>query len=64
MITCNLTGGLGNQLFQIFTTISLSMKTTRIDSQTVDSFRKIKKKRDFGSSVFNGSPINKIHVHP
>jgi hypothetical protein len=28
MITCNLMGGLGNQLFQIFTTISLSMKTT------------------------------------
>ena len=28
MITCNLMGGLGNQLFQIFTTISLSIKTT------------------------------------
>ena len=27
MLTCNLQGGLGNQLFQIFTTISLSMKT-------------------------------------
>jgi hypothetical protein len=28
MITCNLMGGLGNQLFQIFTTISFSIKTT------------------------------------
>ena len=27
MITCNLMGGLGNQLFQIFTTISYSIKT-------------------------------------
>ena len=27
MITCNLMGGLGNQLFQIFTTISYSLKT-------------------------------------
>ena len=27
MITCNLMGGLGNQLFQIFTTISYAMKT-------------------------------------
>jgi len=26
MITCNLMGGLGNQLFQIFTTISYSLK--------------------------------------
>ena len=26
MITCNLMGGLGNQLFQIFTTISYSIK--------------------------------------
>ena len=28
MITCTLMGGLGNQLFQIFATISLSIKTT------------------------------------
>ena len=27
MITCNLMGGLGNQLFQIFTTISYAIKT-------------------------------------
>ena len=26
MITCNLQGGLGNQLFQIFTTISYALK--------------------------------------
>ena len=26
MLTCNLMGGLGNQLFQIFTTIAYSMK--------------------------------------
>ena len=26
MITCNLIGGLGNQLFQIFTTIAYSMQ--------------------------------------
>ena len=29
MITCNLSGGLGNQLFQIFTTIAYSMKYQR-----------------------------------
>jgi hypothetical protein len=28
MLTCNLQGGLGNQLFQIFTTIALSLKTS------------------------------------
>ena len=28
MLTCNLMGGLGNQLFQIFTTISLALKTS------------------------------------
>ena len=28
MITCNLMGGLGNQLFQIFTTISLSLNSS------------------------------------
>lgn len=28
MLTCNLMGGLGNQLFQIFTTISCSIKTS------------------------------------
>lgn len=28
MLTCNLQGGLGNQLFQIFTTISYSLKTS------------------------------------
>ena len=27
MITCNLQGGLGNQLFQIYTTISYAMET-------------------------------------
>ena len=27
MITCNLMGGLGNQLFQIFTTISYAIKS-------------------------------------
>ena len=27
MITCNLMGGLGNQIFQIFTTISYAIKT-------------------------------------
>lgn len=29
MLTCNLQGGLGNQLFQIFTTIALSLKTNQ-----------------------------------
>jgi hypothetical protein len=29
MLTCNLQGGLGNQLFQIFTTIALSIKTNQ-----------------------------------
>ena len=29
MLTCNLQGGLGNQLFQIFTTIALSLKTSQ-----------------------------------
>ena len=33
MITCNLMGGLGNQLFQIFTTIAYS-----IDNNTGFSF--------------------------
>jgi hypothetical protein len=28
MLTCNLMGGIGNQLFQIFTTISLALKTS------------------------------------
>ena len=41
MITCNLMGGLGNQLFQIFTTISLSIKTTNsfifANTETVDN---------------------------
>jgi len=27
MITCNLMGGLGNQIFQIFATISYAIKT-------------------------------------
>jgi hypothetical protein len=27
MITCNLMGGLGNQIFQIFTTISYAIKS-------------------------------------
>ena len=37
MITCNLMGGLGNQIFQIFATISLSIKTSNsfIFSNTV-----------------------------
>jgi hypothetical protein len=29
MLTCNLQGGLGNQLFQIFTTIALSLRTSQ-----------------------------------
>ena len=29
MLTCNLQGGLGNQFFQIFTTIALSLKTNQ-----------------------------------
>lgn len=29
MLTCNIEGGLGNQLFQIFTTISISLKTNQ-----------------------------------
>ena len=29
MITCNLMGGLGNQLFQIFTTISYAIESKR-----------------------------------
>jgi hypothetical protein len=29
MLTCNLQGGLGNQLFQIFTTIAVSLKTNQ-----------------------------------
>ena len=28
MLTCNLQGGLGNQLFQIFATIAFSLKTS------------------------------------
>ena len=30
MITCNLMGGLGNQLFQIFTTLSYAIKTGNV----------------------------------
>ena len=30
MITCNLMGGLGNQLFQIFTTISYAIRTQQM----------------------------------
>ena len=29
MLTCNLQGGLGNQLFQIFTTVALSLRTSQ-----------------------------------
>ena len=29
MLTCNIEGGLGNQLFQIFTTIAISLKTNQ-----------------------------------
>lgn len=41
MITCNLVGGLGNQLFQIFTTLSYAIKTKEkfvfLNSETVGS---------------------------
>ena len=39
MITCNLVGGLGNQLFQIFTTLAYAIKTKEkfifLNSETV-----------------------------
>lgn len=44
MITCNLCGGLGNQLFQIFTTISCAIKSKNkfyfLDSETSPSITK------------------------
>ena len=44
MITCNLCGGLGNQLFQIFTTISYAIKSKKkfyfLDSETSPSITK------------------------
>ena len=44
MITCNLCGGLGNQLFQIFTTISYAIKSKNkfyfLDSETSPSITK------------------------
>lgn len=51
MLTCNLQGGLGNQLFQIFTTIALSMKIN-------DSFFFINKYQlTDDSNVKNGATI-------
>jgi hypothetical protein len=41
MITCNLIGGLGNQLFQIFTTLAYAIRTKQkfafLNSKTIGS---------------------------
>ena len=57
MITCNLMGGLGNQLFQIFTTISYAIKSKNkfyfINSECLNDGSTCTKRYTFWNSLLN-----------
>jgi hypothetical protein len=56
MISCNLIGGLGNQLFQIFTTISYAIQNRRpfsFFSELDDYSKNITKRRTYWNSFLN-----------
>jgi hypothetical protein len=61
MITCNLMGGLGNQLFQIFTTISYAIKNHKqfkfLYSETLGDGVTITRKTYWGNFLYNLTPF-------
>ena len=61
MLTCNIMGGLGNQLFQIFTTIALAMKEKHrfifLDKKILDTSENVTIRNTYWESFLSGLKI-------